>query len=425
MTTRHGRTVLMCLIALAPAACVGPGPRADRGERENLGHEAFAGAPIEAVVMDPAPAGTAAGDPGDPNGPPGRPSSPDGGPFGVEPVVVRSAPPATVEKPETAPPEGMAMLEAKVGDINGKPIYISSFFEPIRSRLVAEAERLGPTDWRREAARIIGLRLDGLIADELLRAEALAALTPGQRQGLRAFLTTFRRDLLSENLGSAQLASRRLQSSDGQTLDQALEQKESDTLIRLTLYEEINRRVNVSWRDIQQRYEREYDRYNPPPTASFRLIRVRTDDTAALEEVTRRLNAGEPFEAVAGAPANSFQREDAGLVRAEFQGEFGEGTFFQASTLNETARTLDEGEVAGPFELGDYTAWLKLEGIEQESISLYDAQLAINQELTLERRRDEQQRYLERLIERARVSNRDEILLRLLGVAQERYGPRG
>jgi len=51
--------------------------------------------------------------------------------------------------------------------------------------------------------------------------------------------------------------------------------------------------------------------------------------------------------------------------------------------------------------------------------------LRINQELTLERRRIEQQVYLSRLMERARVSNRDEMLLRLLTIADERYGPRG
>src|SRR5690606_15074926 len=124
---------------------------------------------------------------------------------------------------------------------------------------------------------IIQPRLDGIIADELLRAEALAALTPAQRQGLRSFLTGFRRDLLSENLGSEQLARRRLEESSGRSLDEALREKETDTLISLALFRQINRKVNVSWRDIRQRYERDANVYNPPPTARFRMIRVATE----------------------------------------------------------------------------------------------------------------------------------------------------
>lgn len=410
LTPRH-------LTLFASALCLGcgvGGERAERVDRQAVGPEAFASGaapggertePVSLTVEETPPAPVV--------------------PFGGEALTVRSAPPSIVERPEPVALAGLALLEAKVGDINGKPIYISSFFETIEDRLVAEAARLKGNEWRREAAKIVAGRLDGLIADELLRAEALAALTPQQRQGLRSFLTTFRQDLLTENLGSAQLANRRLQETSGQTLDQALQEKETDTLIRLTLFQEINRRVNVSWRDIQQRYERDIADYNPPPTASFRLIRVATADAAAMADITGRLAAGEAFEAVATAESNTFRREDGGLVLAQFEGEFAEGEFFQAPALNEKARALAAGEVVGPFELGDYTGWLKLEAIEQESISLYDAQLRINQELTLERRGLEQQRYLGKLIERARVSNRDEILLRLLGVAEERYGPKG
>lgn len=417
----HGRRGIMLggcvlgLVALAGATgCVGKSPRRDRGARERVGPEAFATEPAqtpEVTKVEQAAETT----------PP--PASGELPAFGAEPVVVRSAVPATLEKPEPAAPAGLELVEAKVGDINGMPIYVSSFFEPIEDRLTAEAQRLRPADWRREAAKIIAPRLDGMIADELLRAEALAALTTQQRQGLRAFLSNFRRDIITESAGSAQLANRRLEAG-GQSLDKALQQKETDTLVALTLFQEVNKRVNVSWRDIRQRYERDLKDYNPPPTASFRLIRVRTDNEEGLTRVTRLLGEGEAFEGVASDEANTFRRDDGGQVRSPFEGDFKQGEFFAAPELNEKARALGEGEVTGPFELGQFTCWLKLEGVEQESISLYDAQLKINQELTLERRRDEQTRYLSRLIERARVSNRDEILLRLLSVAEERYGPK-
>ncbi len=412
---------------LAGCGAGGPGVTRDDAAVRRVSVESFAERPAsretdrpDRPAADPAPDATggdrtAGGVPGDEGAVVGA--------FGAAPVVVRGVtPPAQAPAPQA---RRLELIDAKVGDINGRPIYVSSFFEPIEARLIAEAGRLNRNEWRRVAVEeIIQPRLDGIIADELLRAEALAALTPAQRQGLRSFLTGFRRDLLSENLGSEQLARRRLEESSGRSLDEALREKETDTLISLALFRQINRKVNVSWRDIRQRYERDANVYNPPPTARFRMIRVATERDEDVARVTERLAAGEPFEEVAQDPANSFERDRGGLTETSFTGEYAQATFFGSDTLNQQARSLEPGGVAGPFEVGTGTMWLKLEGVERTSISLYDAQLRINQELTLERRRAEQRAYLDRLKERARVSNRDEMLIRLLRIAEERYGPR-
>lgn len=388
--------------------------------------------PVEPVPVTPVPAATIG------TAPSGSGVSVETGTgaFGAEAVVVRGLTPTAVAQGEggeggadgPGPGEGggvgLELLDAKVGDINGKPIYITSFFEPIEARLIAEAGRLGRAQWREVAVRdIIGPRLQNLIADELLRAEAFSRLTSQQRQGLRSFLTGFRRDLLTENLGSEQLARRRVETETGRTLDDTLREKETETLIQLSLLQQINRRVNVSWRDIQQRYERDTGRYNPPPTARFRLIRLANDNAESVASVTERLAGGEDFGAVASDDLNTFRADAGGLFEASFAGEFAEGEFFGAPALNERARTLSPGETTGPFELGGTVSWLKLEGIEQTSISLYEAQLRIDQELTLERRRAAYQAYIERLYERAPVNDREEMLIRLLRIAEERYGP--
>lgn len=395
--------------------------------------ESFAANPAADRAIEPTPTGRGIGAEPDVQAPGGRQDPGDSmRAFGQEPVVVRGmSPPSAAGDPTpptpASPPRGnIELIDAKVGDINGRPIFASTFFEPIESRLIAEAQRLNRNEWRRVAAEdIIRPQLDNLIADELLRAEALASLTPAQRQGLRSFLTGFRRDLLSENLGSEQLARQRLQDGTGRTLDDALRDKETDTLIRLALAQQINRRINVSWRDIRLRYERDQNIYNPPPVASFRLIRTPNDRPEDVARIAERLGAGEPFGEVAQDAANTFERETGGLSQSPVLGAFEQGEFFPAPALNERARALRPGETVGPFELGNNTFWMRLDSVERASISLYDAQLRINQELTLERRRAEQQAYLNRLIERARVSNRDEMLLRLLSIADERYGPRG
>lgn len=318
----------------------------------------------------------------------------------------------------------LSLLDAKVGDVNGKPIFTNSFFEPIDDRLIAEAGRLSPANWRRSAGTIIANRLDGIIADELLRAEALASLTPNQRVGLQAFLGKFRNNLLSQNLGSSQLASRRLQQEQGQTLDEALKQKEVDTLVQLTLIKEINRRVNVSWRDIKQRYERDIDEFSPPPTAVFRVIRAFKDDKEKISEIQKQLDNGTDFLKVAAGPLNNFNTDADGLHEVQIEESYETTKFFGPDILNEATQKLHVGEAIGPIELGSSVYWIKLMNMKQESISLYDAQRKILIDLTAERKQEAYEQYLKGLNERARVSSRDEVLLRLLQIAEERYGPK-
>ncbi len=433
------------MLAVAGCGMVGGGDgRGAAGEgTRRVSPEAFAGVPGSSGTagVNQAPGeqggagrgdiGAVAADAADIGAPPratGRTRADDpGGAFGAEPVVVRGmAPVSAAPQAPVRRAAGLELVDAKVGDINGRPIFASSFFEPIEARLIAEAARLDRNAWIKLAAEdVIVPRLDGLIADELLRAEALSALSPAQRQGLRSFLVGFRRDLLSENMGSEQLARRRLEEGTGQSLDDTLRAKETDTLIRLALAQQINRRINVSWRDIRQRYERDQHIYNPPPTARFRMIRVPTARAEDVARINERLAAGEPFEVVATDPANGYEREQGGLYERAFTGEFSQAEFFGAAALNERARALSPGESSGAFQVGNSTTWLYLDDITRTGISLYDAQLRINQELTLERRRREQQLYMNRLIERARMSTRDEMLLRLLAIAEERYGPRG
>lgn len=341
-----------------------------------------------------------------------------GNPRPVASATNETESPATGSRP-------LQLLDAKVGDVNGKPIFTSSFFAPIEDRLLAESQRLPVNEWRNSAGRIITQRLDGIIADELLRAEALAALTPTQRVGLQAFLNNFRDNLLSENLGSSQLATRRIQEREGLTLDEALRQKEVDTLVQLTLIREINRRVNVSWRDIKQRYDRDIDEFAPPPTAVLRVIRVFKDDAGKVESINNRLESGEDFVAIAAdSSVNTYNPDQDGMLKKQLEGSFEETAFFGPDVLNEATRPLQVGQQAGPIELGSSVYWIKLVDMEQENTSLYDAQLQIQRDLTYERREEAKVQYFERLQERARVSTRDQVLIRLFEIAEQRYAPR-
>jgi len=327
-----------------------------------------------------------------------------------------TAPAAAVEAP--------VLIESKVGDVNGKPIYATKFLEPMAARLAAEAQRMPRQQWVVWANNQIYRGLQDIVTDELLRAEALARLTPEQKQGLRSFLQNMRNDLASSASGSRTLAARRLQEEQGLTEEEFIRAREQETLIKTTLVRDIDNRVNVSWRDIEQRYQRDLSVYQPNPTAVFRLIRIPTDDETAMAFVTEALAAGRPFDQVAAESKSNYKPEEGGLDSVSFRHPYAEATFFGGQTLNEQARTLSPGQWTGPFAMGSYSGWLKLEEVRQESTSLYDAQLPIYQQLVTERRGAELQRFMDRLQARASFTSLEDMRDRIFAVADERYGNR-
>ncbi len=91
--------------------------------------------------------------------------------------------------------------------------------------------------------------------------------------------------------------------------------------------------------------------------------------------------------------------------------------------LNDPAAALRVGQTTEPIPFGSSVMWIHLASIDQESTSLYDAQLAISDQIRNERTAEELERYIDRLLGRASVSDVDRMLVRLLSIAAERYGP--
>lgn len=337
-------------------------------------------------------------------------------------LSVRPGPPTAA--PSTAEPvETPVLVESKIGDVNGRPIFADSFLEPLAARLEAEAAQMPPNEWELFTKRQIERRLQEIITDELLRAEALSRLTPEQKQGFRAFLESMNKNRISESGGSRALAGRRLAEDEGISEDEFLRQREQEALIRNTLIREINSRVNISWRDIRQRYQRDWKLYNPPPSVTLRLIRIPTTETEAIQSVNDALATGKPFDEVAAASATNYKPADGGLDQFALQGPYEEASFYGSDVLNERARSLKPGEWTGPFEMGSQTGWLKLEDITTDSIPIYDAQLAIQDQLTLERRNEELNRYMARLEKRASFTSLEQMRDRLYEIARSRHGP--
>ncbi len=319
-------------------------------------------------------------------------------------------------------------IDAKVGDINGKPIFASTFFdrgtltlEPLGPRLREEAKRKKPAEWREFARKEINSALDSLIEDELLRAEALANLTPEQKQGFFAFLERVQKETVSQSGGSRESANEKLMESEGMDLATYMSQREQAELIRYQLSEKIFQRVQVSRRDIELAYTRYNDQFNPPPKYLFRIVAVRGDNPDAVAAMQSRIDAGEAFEEIAKSEMNTYKRAEGGLEARELKGELAKVSWFGSAALNDAARSLAPGATAGPITFGSGKAWLHLDSIEEKKISLYEAQTVIENGLRSERADIERRRYIAKLRSRASIGDTEETARRLLEIAESRY----
>lgn len=326
--------------------------------------------------------------------------------------------PAPAARPGDVSALGLALVDAKVGDVNGRPIIAESWLEPMAARLRAESAGKSREQWRQFATEEIQNRLIADLGNELFLSEARTSLTPEQRTGLRVFLQRFERDVVSSNYGSATLTDEYLRRTRGQTLEEAKREQERLVLIREQLRRVVWDRVQVSSRDLRNEYDRNLDRYQPPPSAVFRLIRLRADDQPSIDEVTAALMES-PFDEVADFESNSSPEPAERVVK----GTLAETDLFGPEGLQAAASALRPGEWAGPIPVGTSVYWVYLDRIDETFISLYDAQRELRDTITNRRREEESNRYLLRLFDRAGIRDADiaTLIARLVDVAEQWY----
>ncbi|MCA9272937.1 MAG: hypothetical protein KDA31_07830 [Phycisphaerales bacterium] len=304
---------------------------------------------------------------------------------------------------------GGAVYDAKVGDINGRPIIASRFLEDLMPRLRAiSTEQPDVASWRKEARPVIARKLEDMIRDEVLYREGLARNPDFNQQGLLFFVEKVREHMVRLSQGSETLADQRLREEEGVSLDQFLASIERQRVIKDVLDIAAEDYAPVSWLDIQNEYQRRYKQLNPDPQVFFRLISPKSDEVVA--EIERRLNEGEPFESVASdAQLNTFAVDRGGLFSAEgtaITKPLAESTLINDSALNAAIVALEPGAWAGPIvRASGRTSFVMLDRVEQQTMSLDDesVQLSIEQYLTRLRREQALERYVMRLRERANL----------------------
>lgn len=316
------------------------------------------------------------------------------------------------------------MIDVKVGDINGKPLFANEFFEPFADRLRAEAARMRRDQWRVSTRQQIQTKIDELIEAELLRAEALEALEPEQKAGFFAFMRQVQDRIESQNMGSREAANERLMATEGRSLDAYMREEERRQLVDIQVREKIQKRVSVPWRDIRQEYDRFYETFNPPPRLFYRLIQIPKGNSEQLAEFQRLRDAGTAFEAIASnKDVNRYKPDTGGLEERQLKGERAQASLFGNALLNKAAQTMAVGDVSEPIAVGDNIAYLYLEKIDQQSKSLYEAQVLIENVLRESRTKTARAKYINRLRERASISDTGDMTRQLLTIAESRYWP--
>ena len=98
-------------------------------------------------------------------------------------------------------------------------------------------------------------------------------------------------------------------------------------------------------------------------------------------------------------------------------------TGLAGTALDEAVGALGPGGWAGPIGLGDtgLVVWLFCEARAHTAIPWYEAQLQIESDLLNEERRSALNRYVKKLEERASFTDLNQMGVRLLEIAQERY----
>ncbi|HLO41162.1 MAG TPA: peptidyl-prolyl cis-trans isomerase [Phycisphaerales bacterium] len=351
-----------------------------------------------------------------------------------EGIDVVTTPGVPVVNPAATAVESPVLIDAKVGDVNGRPIFISDFFQTMDARLKSEAKTARTfDDFAKVSSEAIIRKLQEIINDELLQAEARSQLTPEQKQGFRYWIQSLEADFVSRNYRSRTMAEQRLaEAQEAASLEEWKKKREERELVIFQLRSQVFKNVHVPFREIELYYNQRYDEFNPGVERQFRVISLPAsteEDNKTIQSVLAELQAGADFTQVASRPINLFRAKEGGLYippkQAAPAAKASEPppppNYFQIPAINEAALRLKGGEWTGPIPNGTSASFIKLEESQKPATSLYEAQYTIEQTLRSEKASHLTDKYIGDLLKRASVDNRELLAQRLFELSIERY----
>lgn len=337
--------------------------------------------------------------------------------------VAPSPPPSGSDSP--APPEAVRIPvtvthAGLVGQVNGRPIYVADFFEPIESELRIRGRASTRREFVQYAFPLIQRQLAELIKNELVYAEAEASLTETERVGLRYFIRQLESDVTRTRGRLAQ--EERLREETGLGVDEVIELERRRQLILYKIQSEIRKRVIISWRDVERYYRDHREEFNPPASIQLRLLTVRADDAARRSAVEQGLADGFLFGPLAEEHSTMLAARGGLLDPTPLSGGLENTALTRWPEVDALARTLRQGEHGGPVLVGDLAVWVFIEQFaDGTGRSLYDVQHEIENRLFQERYAEEERRYLGELFARGNMDDFDNMSYLLLDIALQRW----
>jgi hypothetical protein len=328
------------------------------------------------------------------------------------------------------------VVDALIGQINGRPVYASAFFVPIDDRLEAFARRVDAGEKTRGefdqmAVQTINRRLRDLLQNEVFLAEAETSFSAESRvEQIEGFKEYTRARLISERgRGSVEAAELWARLEHGKSLDSYVQEYVENELIRFEYAQEVFQDVTVTWREIEREYYRRFDEFNPPASIRVRLLTVANSEVrrSVIESaVEDGRTIGELIDSGEVRPLHL--RSDNGLIEAPLPDDLSTFAPFDEeaglAVFNETLPTLEAGETVGPIVFLDDRAvgWISIEDIVRpQPVSLYEAQHRLRGEIRQAKAQREQMKYLRDILPRTSYTDERDMSRLLLNIARQRY----
>lgn len=329
----------------------------------------------------------------------------------------------------TVDPEGNErwIVDALVGQINGRPVFADEFLEPIAARLQELARAPDRALARRQMVSLVHERFDDWVNSELVISEAESSLTPEQQQGFFGWLKTMQEGTIAEYAGSREEAREAMRDDLGMDIDEFMQQRRDAALAQFLLDRKVKPRTIVAWRDVEREYGRRQEEFNPPAKVSIGRIALDTGrDAEKVAQVKQWLAEGKAF----GEIADSLGLEKRGVVvQVPMAAGASVDDAVQASediapAVKERLKGVAAGAAGAPIERGTAITWLGIVEVTQaQGRTLFDpeVQIQLKRELDGVRSTVERSRYIARLRSRWVSDDINRIEERLLLIAFERY----
>ena len=313
-------------------------------------------------------------------------------------------------------------IDGLVGQINGRPVFAAEFFVPIEDRLFNIGRQGTPEQTRTAILEIVRQRFSQFVNSELVIAEAESDMTPQMQEGLFGWLTNLKEEVTAQRGGTSFGAEQSLLDETGMNMEEYIEQQRKLGLAGQLLRQKVEPRAIVSWRDVEQAYQAEISKYQPPRKITIgRILLLNSRDGMQIESTRQAFSNGDAFSTV----ARELGVKEDGLWRT-FTLEEGSisGITDLAQNVRDALEDVRIDEPTSAIEGRSSTAWYSILAYEtppSRSIFDSDVQLMIRNRLESFAYDTEESNYLNSL--RRRWVNDDirKMEIKLMQLALRRY----